>query len=126
MESLAIESDDASGLLPPVLERMEPKRRDSGRIGMAEDAEDAALFAQPIVVKPDWTRARIKHTVMRGLVPRIHVFLAATKTWMAGTTGSPLRKRSGVPVPAMTGKGGFAGGFCHQAHVLSGRPAYRA
>jgi hypothetical protein len=38
---------------------------------------------------------------MRGLDPRIHVF-AATKAWMAGTTGSPLRKRSGVPVPAMT------------------------
>jgi hypothetical protein len=126
MESLAIESDDASGLLPPVLERMEPKRRDGGRIGMAEDAEDAALFAQPIIVKPGWTRARIKHTVMRGLVPRIRVFLAATKTWMAGTTESPLRKRSGVPVPAMMGKDGFAGGFCHQAHVLSGRPAYRA
>jgi hypothetical protein len=114
MESLAIESDDASGLLPPVLERMEPERRDGGRIGMAEYTEDAALFAQPIVVKPGWTRARIKHTVMRGLVPRIHVFLAATKTWMAGTS------------PAMTGKGGFAGGFCHQAHVLKGRPAYRA
>jgi hypothetical protein len=23
---------------------------------------------------------------MRGLVPRIHVFLAAAKTWMAGTS----------------------------------------
>jgi hypothetical protein len=40
--------------------------------------------------------------VMRGLVPRIHVFRDAAKAWMAGTTGSPLRERSGVPVPAMT------------------------
>jgi hypothetical protein len=50
MESLAVESDDASGLLSPVLERMEPKGRDGGRIGMAEYTEDAALFAQPIIV----------------------------------------------------------------------------
>jgi hypothetical protein len=39
---------------------------------------------------------------MRGLVPRIHVFPAGAKAWMAGTTGPPLRKRSGIPVPAMT------------------------
>src|SRR5438105_3246727 len=40
--------------------------------------------------------------VMRGLVPRIHVFGAAAKAWMAGTRGSPPRKRGGVPGPAMT------------------------
>ena len=36
------------------------------------------------------------------LVPGIHVLCAANKAWMAGTRGSPLRKRGGVPGPAMT------------------------
>jgi hypothetical protein len=52
MEMRAIETDDAGGFLTPVLERVQAKRRKSGGIGMIEDAEDAALLVQPVLIEP--------------------------------------------------------------------------
>ena len=46
MELAAIEGHDAGRLLPAMLQGMQPQRRDGGSVGMAEDAEDAAFFAQ--------------------------------------------------------------------------------
>ena len=51
MEPLAVEGDDAGGFLAAVLERVQAERGDRGGVGMAEDAEDAAFFAQPVAVE---------------------------------------------------------------------------
>ena len=51
MEPLAVERDDAGGFLPAVLERVQTERGDRRRVGMPEDAEDAALFTQPVAVE---------------------------------------------------------------------------
>ena len=40
-------------------------------------------------------------SVMRGLVPRIHVFRAATKTWMTGTSPVMTISDSIRPNPAL-------------------------
>ena len=49
VEALAVIGDDARRFLAAVLQRMKPERGQGGRIVMAEDAEHAALLAQPIV-----------------------------------------------------------------------------
>ena len=51
VEPRAVEGDDAGGLLPAMLERMQPERDDRGGVRMAEYAEDAAFLAQPVVVE---------------------------------------------------------------------------
>src|SRR5262249_56088142 len=51
MESLAVKRDDAGGFLPAVLESVQAERGDRGRIRVAEYAEDAALFTQPVAVE---------------------------------------------------------------------------
>ena len=51
VEALAVEGDDAGGLLAAVLECVEAERGDGGRVGMAEDAEHAALFAEPVGIR---------------------------------------------------------------------------
>ena len=51
MEALAVEGDDAGGLLAAMLERMQAKRSDRGGVRMTEHAEDAALLAQPVAIK---------------------------------------------------------------------------
>jgi hypothetical protein len=48
MEPLAVEGDDAGGFLAAVLQGVQAERGDGRRIGMAEDAEDAAFLAEPI------------------------------------------------------------------------------
>ena len=48
MEAVAVEGDDAGGLLAAMLQRMQPKRGQGGGVGLSEDAEDAALLAQPV------------------------------------------------------------------------------
>jgi hypothetical protein len=48
MEALAVEADDAGGLLAAVLQRMQPERGDGGGVGMAENAEHAAFLAQAV------------------------------------------------------------------------------
>ena len=50
MELAAVERDDAAGFLAPVLERVEAENGQGRRIWMAEDAEDAAFLAKPVVV----------------------------------------------------------------------------
>ena len=54
MEDVPVEGDDACRLLAPVLEGVEAERHDGGGVRMAENAEDAALFAQrvPVPVQP--------------------------------------------------------------------------
>ena len=48
----AVEADDAGGFLAAMLERMQAERGQGRGIGMTEDAEDAALLAQPVLVEP--------------------------------------------------------------------------
>src|SRR5690606_14881862 len=49
MEMLAIIGNDARCLLTAMLKRMQAKRRQGRRIGMTENAEDAAFFAEPVI-----------------------------------------------------------------------------
>src|SRR6202035_3966721 len=51
VETLAVEGDDAGGFLAAVLQRVQAERRNRGRVRVAENAEYAALFAQPIRIK---------------------------------------------------------------------------
>ena len=48
MEPLAVAGDNTGSLLAAMLERMQAKRRNRSGVGMAEYAENAALFAQPV------------------------------------------------------------------------------
>ena len=50
-EALAVEGDDAGRFLAAMLEGVEAERGDRGRIGMAENAEDAAFLAQRVAVE---------------------------------------------------------------------------
>ena len=60
METLAVEGDDAGGLLAAVLQRVQAERGDGGGVGMAEDAEHAAFLAQPVGVRiEDVSRHRV-------------------------------------------------------------------
>ena len=51
MKALAVVADDAGRFLAAMLERMQAERRDRGGVGMPVDAENAALFAQPVGVE---------------------------------------------------------------------------
>ena len=51
MEALAVEGDDAGGFLAAMLERVQAERGDRRRVGMAEDAEDAAFLAQAVGIR---------------------------------------------------------------------------
>jgi hypothetical protein len=53
MEVVAVETDDTRGLLAAMLKRMQSERRESRGVGMVEDAEDAALLVEPVLVEPD-------------------------------------------------------------------------
>ena len=53
VEPLAVEGDDTRRLLPTMLQGVQAKRDNRRRIGMAENAEDTALLAQPVVVPVD-------------------------------------------------------------------------
>ena len=50
VEPDAVEGDDAGGLLAAMLQRVQAERGDGGGVGMVENAEDAALLAQPVAV----------------------------------------------------------------------------
>ena len=52
MEMGAVEADDAGRLLAAVLQRVQPQHRQGGCVIVAEDAEDAALFAQAVIGWP--------------------------------------------------------------------------
>ncbi len=49
MEVVAVEADDARRFLAAMLERVQAERGERRGIGMVEDAEDAALFVQPVL-----------------------------------------------------------------------------
>jgi hypothetical protein len=51
MEPAAIEGHDARGLLAAMLERVQPKGGDRGRIGMTEDAEYPAFLTETVGVQ---------------------------------------------------------------------------
>ena len=51
VEALAVEGDDAGGFLAAMLQRVQAERGDGGGVGMAEDAEHAALLAQPVGIR---------------------------------------------------------------------------
>ena len=51
VEALAVEGDDAGGLLAAVLQGVQAERCDGGGVGMAEDAEHAALLAEPVGIR---------------------------------------------------------------------------
>src|SRR5208283_5453803 len=51
VKAFAVERDDPGRFLAAVLQRVQAERRNRRSIGMAEDAEYAALFAQPIGIK---------------------------------------------------------------------------
>ena len=48
VKALAVEGDDAAGLLAAMLERVQAERGDGGRVRVAENAEDAAFLAEPV------------------------------------------------------------------------------
>ena len=49
VELLAVVGDDAAGFLAAMLEGVQAERGERRRILVAEDAEDAAFLAQPVV-----------------------------------------------------------------------------
>jgi hypothetical protein len=59
MELPAVAGDDAGGFLSAVLERVQPECCERTRVGVAEDAENAAFLAQLVVVERvgRWQRA---------------------------------------------------------------------
>ena len=58
VEALAVGRDDARGLLAPMLESVQPEVRDVGRLGVSEDAEDAALVVKAVIVLAGARRGR--------------------------------------------------------------------
>src|SRR5262249_1976964 len=68
MESLAVERDDAGGFLPAVLESVQAERGGRSRGRVAEYAEDAALFTQPVAVKVEpgiaWSFGHLAHLLI--------------------------------------------------------------
>ena len=53
MKALAVEGDDAGRLLAAVLQGVQAERDDRRRVGVAEDAEDAAFLVQAVLVQID-------------------------------------------------------------------------
>jgi hypothetical protein len=62
MELVAVPAGDARGLLAAVLERVEAQRHERGCALRIGNAENAALFAQLVVIE----RVRGKHQPSRG------------------------------------------------------------
>src|SRR5215468_6251758 len=50
MKMAPIKGDDAGGLLPAVLQRVQTQCGERRRVLIAEDAEDPALLAQPVAL----------------------------------------------------------------------------
>ena len=53
MEPRAVEGDDARRLLSAMLEGVQAERDDRRRVGMSENAEDAAFLVQAVLVEID-------------------------------------------------------------------------
>ena len=56
MEPRSVEGDDARRLLSPMLQGVQAERHDRRRVGMAENAEDAAFLMQPVFLEIDARR----------------------------------------------------------------------
>ena len=67
VEALAVERNDAGGLLAAMLERVQAERGDGGGVRMAEDAEHPAFLAEPVGVEVEFTRLRNVGGVEDGL-----------------------------------------------------------
>ena len=50
-EALAVKGDNARGFLAAMLQGVQAQRRDGRRLGMAENAEDAAFLAEAVAVE---------------------------------------------------------------------------
>src|SRR5581483_9358747 len=48
VEAAAVEGDDAGGFLAAMLQGVQPERGDGGGLGVAENAEHAALFTERV------------------------------------------------------------------------------
>ncbi len=73
MEALAIEGDDACCLLAAMLKRMQAECSQGGGIGVAENAEHAALFVQRVAVDlfiESGMRKRLNHPACPCSLPR--------------------------------------------------------
>src|SRR5690606_5939009 len=65
MEALTVERDDAAGLLAAMLQGVQTEDGEGRGILMAEDAEDAALLAELVVVKG--VRRQFVHCILASL-----------------------------------------------------------
>ncbi len=84
MEALAVEGDDAGGLLAAVLERVQPQRGNGRGIAIADNAEDAAFFPQMVRV--------VEGSILEGFM--CHGGLHPRNGGRLGTPGS-----AGTPPP---------------------------
>ena len=69
--SVAVEGDDACRLLAAMLQGMQPKRRDGGGGGMAENSKNPAFFAQAVGVEVKIEAARTGIRPSKGPGPNI-------------------------------------------------------
>ena len=103
MEPLAVEGDDAGRLLAAVLEGVQAERGDRRRVRMPEDAEDAALFAQPVAVEIEpggaWPRLLVgsMRLAFRSRRRRRAALGTAVASWRAPAAfdGAIVLRRSG-------------------------------
>src|SRR5664280_2614567 len=102
METLAVETDDAGGFLAAMLERVQAERGDGGGVGMAENAEHAAFFAQPVGIRIEFGACGL-HEVLRLLLHRYRVPL--------GLVPVPGAGRSDFWSGPLSG-GSWSSGFC--------------
>ena len=54
VKAFAVIGDDAGGFLAAVLQRVQAERGDRGSVGMAENAEHAALLAQAVGIRVEF------------------------------------------------------------------------
>ena len=89
VEAPAVERGDAAGLLAAMLQGMQAERRNRGGVGMAENAEHAASFAQPIAVRVH------KFLPLEGNRPRLRSSDHTRNRPHAGPCGDPPPFRTG-------------------------------
>ena len=61
----SVEGDNARRLLSAVLQGVQAERNDRRGVGMAEDAEDAAFFVQPVFIEIDAGGGRRRQAEVR-------------------------------------------------------------
>ena len=107
MEPRAVEGHDAGGLLAAMLQRVQAERRDRGGVGMAENAEDAALLAQAIAlgVEAGFGR-RVGDQLWRG---RVHCLGAGAKGAFLLMSASSFCLSMGAPPPELVPLSAFFG-----------------